>query len=183
MYKRNLKKLKAFLRLNTLELSEQLGISYSTLGSYERGQRTPSVDFGLLLINTFNVNINWLLTGQGEMFISTCENTLEKNNNIEIIKNTDTFYKRFNQIQKENDLNDFQLSKLTGIEESRIEKLGIGKVLPTLEELNTLKSHFDVSIDWLLYGETPCPNAKSQDNTLSAEEILILKKLAQKTTF
>lgn len=183
MIAENIKKIRKELHLSVARLSEKLNMPAVTLTNYERKERTPSANLFIQLHRILNINLNWLVSGQGEMFISTCENTLEKSNNIEIVKNTDTFYKRFNQIQKENDLNDYQLSKLTGIDEVRIEKLGIGKVLPTLEELNALKSHFDVSIDWLLYGETPCKNAQSEINTLSAEEIHILKKLAQKTTF
>lgn len=178
MYKSNLKKLKDYLNLTSLELAEKLGISYSTLGSYERGNRTPSIDFPLLLIEKLNININWLLTGTGDMFISTCENTLQEQNNSNLVKNLDTFYKRFNKLQKENNLNDYQMSKKTGITETRIEKLGIGKAVPSLDELSALKSNFDVSIDWLLYGETPIE--QNNDTNLSLEEIRILKKLTRK---
>lgn len=112
--------------------------------------------------------------------ICNIKNSLKLSNNDSCHEKLKTFYKRFNQLQKENNLNDYQFSKETGITEARIEKLGIGKVLPTLEELNALKAHFDVSIDWLLYGETPCRNAQSENNTLSAQEITILKQMAQK---
>lgn len=115
-----------------------------------------------------------------DSIIYNINNSLKLSYNTSFTENLKKFYKRFNQLQKENDLNDYQFSKETGIPEARIEKLGIGKVLPTLEELNTLKTHFDVSIDWLLYGETPCRNAQSENNTLSAQEITILKQMAQK---
>lgn len=115
-----------------------------------------------------------------DSIIYNINNSLKLSYNTSFTENLKKFYKRFNQLQKENDLNDYQFSKETGISEARIEKLGIGKVLPTLEELNALKTHFDVSIDWLLYGETPCRNAQSENNTLSAKEITILKQMAQK---
>lgn len=115
-----------------------------------------------------------------DSIIYNINNSLKLSYNTSFTENLKKFYKRFNQLQKENDLNDYQFSKETGISEARIEKLGIGKVLPTLEELNALKTHFDVSIDWLLYGETPCRNAQSENNTLSAQEITILKQMAQK---
>ena len=75
------------------------------------------------------------------------------------------------------------MSKLLDIHESRIEKLGIGKVLPVFDELNKIKLYFDVSIDWLLYGETP--NIKTQNPIeincqLNTDEVKILKELAQK---
>lgn len=178
--KENLKKIRLTLGYNQQEMADKLNMPVRTYMGYEYKTKNLPDDFILKLVNILNVNLHYLYTGQGDMFISTCENTLTKRNNDDIVKNLDTFYKRFNQLQKENDLNDFLLSNLTGITEARIEKLGIGKVTPTFEELNALKSHFDVSIDWLLYGDSPCRNAQNSDNSLSADEITILKKMAQK---
>lgn len=180
MIAENIKKIRQELHLSVAKLSDKLNMPAITLTNYERKERTPSANLFIQLHKNLNINLNWFVSGQGDMFNSTCENTLFKQDNKDLTKNTDTFYQRFNQIQKENNLNDFQLSKLTGIEESRIEKLGIGKTLPTLEELNALKTHFDVSIDWLLYGNAPCQNTQDSTNTLSTEEIMALKKLAKK---
>jgi len=48
--------------------AEALGVPKTTLGNYERGDRDPD----LLLLSEyrdrFGVNINWLVTGEGEMF-------------------------------------------------------------------------------------------------------------------
>lgn len=175
-----LKNIRLTLGYNQQEIADKLNLNINTYRSYEYQKRDLSNELILKLVDIFNINVHYLYTGQGDMFISTCLNTCNKQDNNKIVKNLDSFYKRFNQLQKENDLNDYQFSKETGIPEARIEKLGIGKVLPTLEELNALKTHFDVSIDWLLYGETPCRIAQSENNTLSAQEITILKQVAQK---
>lgn len=178
LLKDTLKQIRLTLGYNQQQMADKLSIDVRKLRSYEYETKNYPINFLQALIDVFNVNVNWLLTGEGEIFISQCENTLQKHANDDILKNLDTFYKRFNKLQKENELNDYQMSKQTGIAESRIEKLGLGKVLPNLDELNALKAHFDVSVDWLLYGDTP--NSKCNNNELSTEEINILKKIVQK---
>lgn len=182
MLQENLKKIRLTLGYTQKEFSEKLGLPVRTYLGYEYNKREIPHGILNLLIDSFCINLNWLFTGQGSMFISEINNTLEKHDNSNIVNNFDTFYKRFNKIQKENELNDIAFSKLTGISESRIEKLGIGKATPTIEELNAIKQHFDISIDWLLYGDLPQKNAQSitETPTLSIEEINVLKKMAEK---
>ncbi|MCP5106891.1 MAG: helix-turn-helix transcriptional regulator [bacterium] len=43
-------------------------VSKPTLVRYECGDRKPSSDFLALLANEFNIDMNWLITGKGEMF-------------------------------------------------------------------------------------------------------------------
>ena len=56
------------LKLSQEELSTQIGISYRSYSSYERGDRKPSFEFLALLFEKYNINLNWLIVGQGEMF-------------------------------------------------------------------------------------------------------------------
>ncbi len=180
MLRDNLKKIRVTLGYTQEEIAEKLNINVRTYRGYEYETRGLPTEILTLLSEKLKVNLNWLLTDNGDMFISSGENTLEKCNNTNVLKGMDSFHKRFNQLQKENNLNDLELSKLTGISESKIEKLGIGKSMPSIDDLIALKSNFDVSIDWLLFGTT-CKNAQSQEEvlTLSNEEINILKKLAK----
>ncbi len=180
LLKENLKKIRLTLGYNQQQMADYLGIPIRTYMGYEYKAKVYPFDFLLKLTNLFNVNLHYVYTGEGAMFISQRENTLHKQANDDILKNLDTFYKRFNKLQKENELNDYQMAKQTGITESRIEKLGIGKVLPNLDELNALKAHFDVSVDWLLYGSAPCQNTQTYNESLTPEEISVLKKMAQK---
>ena len=175
--KERLKTIRNHTGLSQQKLANVLDIKVTVINHIENGtQKSFSYDLAYKLNQKYGYNIHWMMTGEGRIK----DTSLLRIDNTTIVKKLDSFYKRFNQLQKENDLNDYQFSKETGISEARIEKLGIGKVLPTLEELNALKTHFDVSIDWLLYGETPCRNAQSENNTLSAQEITILKQMAQK---
>ncbi|WP_246449047.1 S24 family peptidase [Paracoccus amoyensis] len=48
--------------------AEDLGINAETLGGYERGDSLPDQWFLLDYKKRFSVNLDWLLTGEGEMF-------------------------------------------------------------------------------------------------------------------
>jgi len=64
----NLKKLREVLDLTQGKFAEHIGVSRYSITDYEREVTQPGADFCTLLISKFDVNINWLLTGKGEMF-------------------------------------------------------------------------------------------------------------------
>ena len=68
MYVENLKKLRKKLRYSIDELAILLDIPARTLGGYERNERVPSIDLAVKLKNKLNVNLNWLVSGEGQMF-------------------------------------------------------------------------------------------------------------------
>lgn len=45
-----------------------MGIPADTLGSYERGIRSPEMSLLAIYSERFGINLNWLITGLGEMF-------------------------------------------------------------------------------------------------------------------
>lgn len=73
-------RLKAVLKAKNLKIkafSDLTGIPYSTCQSYLNGTREPGMEVLTTIYLQLYVNINWLLTGQGEMFIGgTPESTL-----------------------------------------------------------------------------------------------------------
>lgn len=50
--------------------AELLGLPLETLGGYERGIREPDSSFMAMYNERFGINLTWLITGNGEMFIS-----------------------------------------------------------------------------------------------------------------
>ena len=171
--------------LTQLELGNYLLVSKQAIANVESGHSKPSIELISKLVDILNVNLNWLVSGHGDMFISDCDNTLESRNNKELTSNIDTFKDRFQQLLEENNLNCYSLSKKINISEKHLEELYIGKRLPNFDDLHALKSNFDVSLDWLLYGETPnkVENNSTQNNepALSAEEIKMLRNLLKKS--
>ena len=68
-----IKDLRKSLGLTQLEFGEQVGVKANTIGNYEIGLRTPSDAVIRAICREFNVNENWLRTGEGEMFNSQDE--------------------------------------------------------------------------------------------------------------
>ena len=69
-----LKKTRQSLGYTQEEFSKILNISKPTIVRYEGGGRDPDAGLLSILINKFRVNINWLLTGEGEMYLPGKEN-------------------------------------------------------------------------------------------------------------
>jgi transcriptional regulator with XRE-family HTH domain len=68
MYAENLKKIRLALGLSVAKFAEKLEMSASTLTGYERRERTPSWLLFTQLYIKANVNLNWFVSGEGEMF-------------------------------------------------------------------------------------------------------------------
>lgn len=66
----NLVETRKKLGLSQGELAKRLGMLQSQYSNYERGTRKPSVEVLEKLVKQFNININYLLTGDGPMFIT-----------------------------------------------------------------------------------------------------------------
>ena len=64
-----LKKLRKTLELTQQEFANKIGIARGNIGAYEVGKNAPSDAVISLICKQFNVDENWLRTGEGEMFI------------------------------------------------------------------------------------------------------------------
>lgn len=64
-----LKLLRKTLDMNQETFAASLGIIHSTVSKYERGEMAPSAAFFAKLGTKHHVNLNWLFTGEGPMFI------------------------------------------------------------------------------------------------------------------
>lgn len=82
------------------------------------------------------------------------------------------------------DLNttDYKVSKRTGISECRLEKIGLGDAVITMEEFIKLRSKYVFDANMLLFNKGFCHNNSNADDELSSDEIAALKKLAKKFT-
>lgn len=64
-----LKKIRKALDLTQQEFADRLKIKRNTVATYEAGKSNPSDAAVSLICREFNVNEDWLRTGEGEMFI------------------------------------------------------------------------------------------------------------------
>lgn len=181
MYSSNLKRIRESKNLSIAKLSEIIGIPARTLTAYERSERTPSIELVSQLCKKMSVNINWFLTGNGEMYITACNNTHKFIKNDKLSDNFKNWGSRLNKVLSENEKTPRDFSKITGIKENRIEDFILNSVEPTMSEITLIKSNIDISMDELLYAETfeNRENIQTQNISLTANEILKLKKLLE----
>lgn len=67
--KERIKQLRKTLKLTQVEFGEKLGLKGNTITNYENGLRVPSDAVILSICREFDVNENWLRTGNGNMFL------------------------------------------------------------------------------------------------------------------
>jgi len=60
-----------YLKLSQEKLAEILGVKRNTLSNWERGENEMNYEAMHILYTKFGVNINWLLTGEGSMFVKS----------------------------------------------------------------------------------------------------------------
>ena len=66
---KRIKDAREFLKIGQKEFAEKIGIIYQTLSKYERNEIKPTTEILTKLAEIHGININWLLTGNGDMFI------------------------------------------------------------------------------------------------------------------
>lgn len=60
------------------ELSEKTGLSKGMISETETGKNKPSPNLMLALLDIYGLNLNWLLTGEGEMFFDEHQKILSE---------------------------------------------------------------------------------------------------------
>lgn len=66
-YSERLRKFRSKLGLSVAKLAAVTGIPARTISSYERGEYKPSFDFLSAMYELFEMNINWIISGVGQM--------------------------------------------------------------------------------------------------------------------
>ena len=64
-----IKKVRKALSLTQKEFADELGISRTTISSYEKKQHTPPEALVRLMASVYNININYLISNEEPMFI------------------------------------------------------------------------------------------------------------------
>jgi len=64
-----IKKLRKLLNLTQKEFAQKIGVIDTLVRKWERGENEPTPKSLRAIAKTYNINLHWLLTGEGEMFI------------------------------------------------------------------------------------------------------------------
>jgi transcriptional regulator with XRE-family HTH domain len=86
MYAENLKKIRLELGLSVAKFAEKLEMSANTLTNYEQSRREPSYNLFVQLNKKLNVNLNWFVSGHGNMFNAPQFEQVKDNLAIEVRK-------------------------------------------------------------------------------------------------
>jgi hypothetical protein len=68
------------------DFAEQTGIAYRTMQGYIGGEREPNAE-GMSGIAKAGVNLNWLVSGEGEMFIENSNNLILTIDEMNLLEN------------------------------------------------------------------------------------------------
>jgi transcriptional regulator with XRE-family HTH domain len=74
-------RLKAFRRAINVKqknLADEIGMSIANLVRIETGKLFPSMELLIHLYNEYNLNLNWIISGIGEMFRANKTNQIEE---------------------------------------------------------------------------------------------------------
>lgn len=67
---RRLKQIREYKNLTQTAFGEALGVTKQAVANAESAHSLPSIKLLYRLIEKFDVNVNWLITGNGALFIS-----------------------------------------------------------------------------------------------------------------
>ncbi|MFA7074906.1 MAG: helix-turn-helix domain-containing protein [Endomicrobiaceae bacterium] len=133
MFSVRFKNVRKKLKLSQIDFAKKLETNQSTISRYEKNENNPSSEILEKLSENCNVNINWILTGKGEMFQTDIANQeLEQlKKEIQTLKKTiDTLEKEHNDLQAHNKELDSELTK------RRLELLDCQQLLIKLQQRN-----------------------------------------------
>lgn len=58
-------------KLTQQDFADSLDVLISTISKYERGKVRPTTEFFNKLVEQYSVNLNWLVTGNGPMYMAS----------------------------------------------------------------------------------------------------------------
>lgn len=82
IFAENLKKIRKELGLTVKELSEKTGCTENAINSYEQNLFSPSVKFCEQLYKKLSINLNWVFSSEGEMFVQPEKNFAAEYENV-----------------------------------------------------------------------------------------------------
>jgi transcriptional regulator with XRE-family HTH domain len=81
------------LKLTQRELAEKISVTTGFIASMEIGDRKVNPRIMKLVSSIYNVNLQWLETGEGEMFYANTEKEIEEI--ISLYKRLNPFFRKF----------------------------------------------------------------------------------------
>lgn len=163
--KERLKQLRKTLDLTQQEFADRLKVPRNTIGGYEVGKSNPSDAAVNNICNTFDVNEQWLRTGEGEMFSEPFDNS--------------SMSERLRILRKELDMTQQEFAEKLGIKRSTMATYESGRNEPIDAVISLICHEFNVNKSWLRTGTGEMFTPQTDDEQLTS---FIVKILANKST-
>lgn len=128
------------------DFARSIGQQYPAYVKYERGERKPAFDILVKIATVHKVNINWLLTGEGEMFNSPSLKLKKTPDDIRFA----VFGNKLNKLQNLNELSIEEMAEILNISEDLYVDLCLSRQKPTINVILNVMNNFDVTFDWFL---------------------------------
>ena len=133
--------------VNASAFAKSIEQSQPAYANYEIGKRKPAFEILVKMASVHNVNLNWLLTGEGEMFNAPPTKKLRDSELKICFKN---FGGKLNKLQNENDLSIIEVAEILGISEDDFVDYCLARKKPDLDIVLKIISKFDVDFNWFL---------------------------------
>lgn len=105
-----IKELRKAENLTQQEFADRIGVKRNTVATYEMGRTTPSDAAVALIVREFDVNEQWLRTGEGAMYRDkTRDEDLAEFFGKALADQTETFRKRFLRVLSRLDEDHWQM--------------------------------------------------------------------------
>ena len=167
------------LGLKQIDIIKATGISKNAISNYVKGNRIPDTMSIYKLSKVLKISIEWLLTGtdpqeeiqEFEKDITPIDNIVTENGFDYLdLNSTYTIGDRIKVIRITKNINQKEFSDAINIEQSRLSEFESNKIKPSFDTLYSIKKTFNISLDWLMFGEgEPFINASSNPNPILAE--------------
>lgn len=144
-----LKLIRKTFGLTQKEMAKIMGASLRVYQYYEKGEQSPSYERLVPIIKKFNINGTWLLTGEGEMFLSKSQDFFS----LFIKKEDEMIGKRLKQLRKALNLSQSKFGELLGTTQRAVSHWERDEAEPSFQQLKKLIDLFNVNPTWLLTGE------------------------------
>ena len=134
--KERLKIIRKALSMSQVDFAKTLNITAPYVSMLEKGKYKLSLEKLIILSNTYEVNLNWIINGKGPMFMDAREDQ-NNSNNVPAREGTN-FFKR----KKGSELSEEEIRELKEqVKELQAYVLNLKKNLASIQKDNTHLSH------------------------------------------
>ena len=146
-FSNNLKFLRNYYNLNQLQLGNKLGKDYSTIGKWENGTRSPTMQDTLDICSYFNIDLNDIILKDLREEVAkgmVLGKKITRSRYINYLPNNLSF------LRKQKNITQLALANIFGYSDSTITNWEADRRTPDLFDLQELANIFNVSMDDLI---------------------------------